>query len=86
MGFFGIDIGNREFRRLEQEAMRLAGLMPLDLFIYPEQHMRPGLTHTNVHVDLGTIPQDILDTKNQLKEMEKALSMFAEVLKSVIQR
>ena len=51
----------------------------------PRRHPDMHTDQTHVHVNLGTIPQDILDTKNQLKEMEKALSMFAEVLKSAIQ-
>lgn len=64
----------------------LSALNGRDPISNPSSYNNDRIQCTNaVHIDLGTIPQDILDTKNQLKEMEKALSLFAEVLKNVVQ-
>ena len=37
------------------------------------------------HVDLGSMPQDVISIKSQMEQMEKALSLFSEVLKDALQ-
>lgn len=89
MWFFGIDRSNPRFQDAQDSITSNGGLINPDIYIgsidphsgRPSSHFQP----THVQVNLGTIPQDIIDTKNQLKEMEKALSMFAEILKNALQ-
>mgnify|MGYP000639300785 CR=1 FL=1 len=82
MIFFGIDRDDPR-QKPAIEHMRQGRTIDPDIYLGDPRHMHSGQTYA--YVDLGTIPQDIIDTKDQLKEMEKALSVFVEVLKSAIQ-
>ena len=50
------------------------------------RELPPGASHT--HVDLGTIPEDVSNIKHRLDkldELEKTLSLFADILKHALQ-
>ena len=81
MTFFGID----RYDPLHQQFTaytKTQGDYPFNPGNFDQQRT---LNREHIHIDLGVMPQDIASMKDQINQMEKALSNFAEILRDALQ-
>ena len=53
--------------------------------IYLDPHSRKTIDREFIHVDLGSMPEDVTLLKAKMDELERTLSLFADILKHAVQ-
>ncbi len=88
MVFFGVDRRDHRFQALI-DSMHISGSQKIDPNILLSPSPYPTQTQTReipvVHVDLGSVPEDVTLLKAKMDELERTLSLFADILKHAVQ-
>lgn len=90
MVFFGIEKSDpRCSKAMHSMHTYGRGYANPDIFIDPISSIGSiSQRHTSqvpvVHVDLGSMPQDVISMKTRMDELEKSLSLFVDILKNAI--
>ena len=79
--FLGIDRRNPNLGRMIDSMNRGHGLA--DTYLGPSGGKT--IDREFIHVDLGSMPEDVTLLKAKMDELEKTLSLFADILKHAVQ-
>ncbi len=79
--FLGVDRRDPNLGHMIDRINRGYGLAD----IYLDPHSGKTIDREFIHVDLGSMPEDVTLLKAKMDELEKTLSLFADILKHAVQ-